>query len=155
MNHLPRDISNLVVSFLYDISYQELMIDLNYYIMWHSVPSIFLKASFLDIRTFCFVPSPMHKNVPYFPRKYIRMRPYDIWSNGLLLLTNKICKERIRELKTYKGCVLRWAFDATSTRHIAWYNQMHERVLKKLTLEHFRHPDFFVTEALMQISDIS
>jgi hypothetical protein len=154
MDRLPSDVSNLVVSFLYDISYQELAIDLNYYIMWHSVPSMFMKAS-LDLRTFCFVPSPMHKNVPYVPRSYLRMRPSDIWSDGLITFSSRICKEKIRELKTYKGCILRWVFDATSTRHIAWYQQMHERVLKKLTVDHFRHPDFFVLEALMQILDTS
>jgi hypothetical protein len=153
MNHLPSDISNLVVSFLYDNTYHELATDLNYYIMWHSVPSMFLKASLLDLRTFCFVPSPMHKNVPYVPRSYLRMRPSDIWSNSLIVLSNRICKEKIRALKTYKGCVMRWVFDTTSTRHFCWYKQLYERVLKKLTVDHFRHPDFFVVEALMQISD--
>ena len=155
MNHLPNDLSNLVVSFLYNINYQELAIDLEYYTMWHSVPNIFLKASILDLRTFCFVPSPLHKNVPYVPRAYLRMRPSDIWSNSLIVLSSKICKEKIRALKTYKGCVLRWVFDTTSTRHHCWYKQLHERVLKKLTVDHFRAPDFFVLEALAQISDTS
>ena len=155
MNHLPSDISNLVVSFLFDISYQEMTTDINYYIMWHSIPSLFLKASLLDLRTFCFVPSPMHRNVPYVPRGYLRMRPCDIWSPNLLLFCNGICKEKVRELKTYKGCILRWAFDTVSTRHIAWYQQFYKRVLKKLTIDHLRHPDFFAVEALMQISHTS
>ena len=156
MNHLPSDLSNLVVSFLYDITYQELAIDLEYYIMWHSVPSLFLKASMLDWRTFCFVPSPMHRNVPYIPRAYLRMRPSDIWSNSLIALSSRICKEKIRALKTYKGCIMRWVFDTTSMRHHCWYRQLHERVLKKLTVDHFRaRDDFFVLEALAQISDTS
>ena len=153
--YLPTDLLNIVLSFDLLCSVAELAEDLNFYISWQrTVPAMFLTASLLDTRYWYNVANPMLRYHPFTPRRYLRMRPCDIWSQTLPALTNMICRERVREIRTYKACVQRWVTDCVENRHLFYYRTLVKKVLGKITQRHFRpnHPGFFVEEALRQVA---
>ena len=150
---LPTDVLNVVLSFLYHLTAQELSSDIEYFLDWQKkVPKIFLRASMLDQRYFFNVANPMIPNHPYTPRKFLSKQPQDIWSQTLPALVNMLCPEMVREVKTYKGCIRRWARECVSTRTPDAYLTLCQKALIKLKLCHFRRasPRFFVLEALLQ-----
>ena len=139
MNNLPVDLQNVIVSFLYDLSYKELSEDLDFYTVWHQhVPSIFLHASLPDNRFWYSIPSPLLRHVPYYPRKYLRMTPECIWSGSLMFFLYLLDKKAVRQLKTYKRCILRWSNDVISNRHLEYWKFLYHNVLKKLEYDHFK-----------------
>ena len=151
---LHDDLITLCVSYVWDLTSFELKDDLDFYIQWQRyVPHMFLQTAVLDTRFWYTVANPMCKYNPYYPRKYLSLRPADIWSPSLRSLGSMICKEKIRSLKTYKGCVLRWIDDCTSNRHLFYWFYLARRVLSRLKITHFqtRAPCFFVREALEEI----
>ena len=157
VHNLPRDLLNLAISFLYDISADELFQDLAFFLKWQkNVPSVFLSPSLLDQRFYYGVANPMIKDHPYTPRRFLQMRPSEIWASTLPALVNMLCPEKIREIKTYKGCVLRWTHDCVHSRSLKYYFILCKKALVKLTDRHFRraYPVFFVREALRQTREL-
>ena len=157
MHRLPKDLMNLTISFVYDVSVDELFRDLCFFIKWQThVPSMFLSPALLDTRFFYAVANPMIKDHPYTPRRFLQMRPSEIWASTLPALVNMLCPEKIREIKTYKGCVQRWTRDCVSSRTLRYYFLLCKKALVKLTECHFRRafPIFFVREALRQTREL-
>lgn len=154
MSTLPKDLLNIITEMVYDCTGEELMEDLHFYISWQrTVPPMFLSAALIDLRFFFGVANPMISYHPYTPRKYLRMRPSDIWASTLPALVNMVHPETVRAARTYKGCLTRWVNDCTSNRQLYYYHVLVSKGLCKLKPEHFRrsHPHFFVREALRQI----
>ena len=150
---LPKVVMNLLLSFLWEISEDELFGDLEYFIRWHKfVPPLFLSPTLMDTRFFYPVASPMRPNYPYTPRRFLHMDPCDIWAQTLPALVNMLCSERVREIKSYKGCIQRWTLECVTSRHLEFYLLLCKKALIKLNESHFRRafPIFFVREALRQ-----
>ena len=119
---LPPDLVNLILTFELQISPLELSEDIDFFVTWHNtVPSLFLSPRLLDTRYLFFVASPMLVNHAYTPRRHLAMRPADIWSQTLPAFGQMICRERIRELRSYKKCILRWIYDCIENRDVAYY----------------------------------
>ena len=158
MFFLHNDLIRVVLSFEHDITPLELERDLQFYMMWQkTVPSIFLQASCMDERYFSGVSNPMIRFNPYYPRKYLRLEPVDIWAHTLPAFINMLCKEMVRDTKTYKGCIARWTYDCVCNRQLYYWNKLMRKGLSKLKKLHFRSsaPPLFVEEALRQISVFS
>ena len=154
---LPHDLVRLVLSFELDISPKELSDDIDFFIKWHdTVPPIFLSPRLLDTRYLFYVANPMHVHHPYTPRRHLSMRPADVWAQTLTALAQMVCRERVRELRTYKKCILRWVYDCIENRNVEYYKILHSKVLGKLSLQHFRPSAHFafLEEALRQIADV-
>ena len=154
---LPVDLVRLILSFELQITPKELSDDIDFYIDWHNtVPPIFLSPRLLETRYLFYVASPMLPHHPYTPRRHLSMRPADVWAQTLTALGQMICRERIRELRTYKKCILRWIYDCIENRNPEYYRILHTKVLSKVALQHFRPSAHFVflREALRQISDV-
>ena len=123
---------------------------------WIGTVSIFLSPRLLDTRYLFYVANPMLPNHPYTPRRHLSMRPADVWAQTLTAFAQMLCRERIRELRTYKKCVLRWVYDCIENRSVQYYRILHAKVLWKLSPQHFRPSAHFafLLEALRQISDV-
>ena len=155
---LPTDVLNVVLSYLYRLTAQELTADIEYFLDWQKrVPKIFLRASMLDHRYFFNVANPMISDYPYTPRKFLSMQPQDIWSQTLPALVNMLCPEMVRGVKTYKGCIQRWTRECVCTRTPDAYLTLCKKALIKLKPIHFRRtfPRLFVHEALLQVRLVS
>ena len=153
---LNLDCLGVITDFAFECTAQELLDDLDFYIAWQkTVPPMFLMASLLDTRYWLRVANPLIKFYPFVARKHLRMRPEDIWAATLPSLTHYISKELVRDLRTYRQCVIRWAMDAVQNRSLWYYVRLREKILKKLRENHFRRncPHFFVREALRQIRE--
>ena len=152
---LPYDLTNIVLDYVYDITPYELEEDLDFFIKWgQNVPPMFLSATLFNTRYFFNVANPMLRYHPFTPRKFLRMRPCDIWSSALPVLVRGLCKEKIREIRTYRGCAIRWCADCIQNRQLAYYRILEAKILLKLKNHHFRrgvHP-CFVSHALEQIA---
>ena len=156
MVRLNSDCLGIVSAFAFDCTAQELLLDLDFYVAWQqSVPPMFLRASALDTRFWLRVANPMVRFHPFTARKHLRLRPEDIWASTLPSLTHYISKELVRDLRTYRQCVIRWAMDAVQNRELWYYLRLRDKILVKLRQEHFRRncPHFFVREALRQIHE--
>ena len=152
---LPHDLTNIVLEFVYEIAPAELEQDLDFYIRWRTnVPPMFLSATLFNTRYFFNVANPMLEYHPYTPRKHLRMRPCDIWSSALSVLVRGLCKQKIREIHTYRGCAIRWCVDCIQNRKLAYYTLLQDKILTKLKSHHFRRGvhHCFVSHALLQIS---
>ena len=156
---LHDDLLQLVLSYVHNVHVLEFKDDIKFYLKWQkSVPKIFLNCSLFETRLLYHVANPMIKSHPYYPRKYLRMRPCDIWGNSTLLsFGSMLCRFSIRDAKTYKRCALRWIYDCIENREIHYYETLYLKLLCKLKLIHFqdRVPGFFVIECLRQISACS
>ena len=154
MFRLPNDLISVILSHVFECTAKELEQDLNFYIAWQkTVPPMFLSASLLDTRYWFGVANPMLSYHPYTPRKFLQMQPADIWAATLPAFVNMICRERVRGIQTYKGCIQRWAADCIAGRRLEYYIILSSKGFRNLTPDHFRvsHPPFFVEEALRQI----
>ena len=153
MFYMHDDLISTMLSFLNGIPAEEFREDLMFYIKWHQVPSVFLSTTLTDSRSWFSVANPMCRYMPYFPRRYLRMRPEDIWSPTLPALISMIDREKVRDVKMYKGCLMRWAHECISNRHIEYWFQLKRKGLSRLSLEHFRNsrPRFFVEEAMREV----
>ena len=155
MFELHNDLVSLVLSFLWNVTAKELEEDINYYIEWRqNVPPIFLKACVYDEKRWHEVPSPFVWPNAYTPRKHTLLLPKEIWSPYLMTVGNFLHRESVRELRTYKGIILRWIDDCTSTRKLFYYYTLRDRFLTRLKPSHFlaRAPRSFVAEVLRQVS---
>ena len=150
---LPTDLTNVILSYLWFIDAEELISDVKYYIKWQkNVPEMFLSPSLLHKTFYYAVANPMIKTYPYTPRRLLYMQPRDIWASTLPALVNMICPEKIREIKTYKGCIQRWTHQCVGSSQVFHYRYLCRKALIKLSENHFRRafPVFFVREALRQ-----
>ena len=156
MNKLPRVLGQLVCDFAFGGTLCELESDLDFYIRWQTqVPGVFLSQSLMDLETGLLHASPMIKNHPYAPTRKFLIRPESVWSITLLLLVASIDKHKVRRLKTYKGCIIRWARECLAGCKPEYYQKVHT-IFTQLTLEHF-YPvrRAFVAECLKQIHALS
>ena len=155
---LPDDLIRVVTSFLWktaQLSADELSEDLEFYCLWQkTVPPIFLKCSILDIRDWYQVANPMRDGHPYWPRKLLDLTPKNVWGEPLFVFGTMICREKIREVRTYKRCALRWIRNCTDNIDIWYWYDLQVKLLNKIKLSHFRHRSHrgFLEEALEQLS---
>ena len=147
-----------VMSFLYStipVTACELRQDLKFYITWRKyVPSMFLSTQLLETRFWFHIANPMCRYHPYHPRKFLNMRPAEVWSPTLTALGNMICKEKIRAAKTYKRCALRWIWDCCDNLELWYWFYLRDKLFTRLSSCHFhsKAPLRFVEEALQQIA---
>ena len=149
------DVITLLMSFLFEISAQDLRCDLNYYIEWrYTVPDVFLACSLFEERLLHHVGNPMRKHFPYYPRKFLSMRPCDIWSPSLMALGTMLSPAGLRNIKTYRRCAFRWIIDCIDNREIHYYIVLKRKLLDRLTISQFRIRSHlqFVQEALRQVA---
>ena len=152
-SRLPTDLMDLTISFVHDITTEELFEDLHFYMRWQKhVPAMFLSCTLLDNRYLFAVANPMRRFHPYTPRRFLSMQPADIWASTLPALVNMLNSERVRAIKSYKGCIRRWTHDCVTSRKLEFYLILCKKALVKLHECHFRRsfPVFFVREALRQ-----
>ena len=76
---LPDDLITETISFLFPITACELRQDLIFYIKWTRVPSMFLNCQLRETRYRYFICNPMQMYIPYHPRRYLDMRPNEVW----------------------------------------------------------------------------
>ena len=150
---LPTDLLDLTVSYLYNIPAYELIEDLHFFLRWQQqVPAMFLSCTLMDSRYLFAVANPMRRYHPYTPRRFLHMQPADIWASTLPALVNMLDAEKVRGIKSYKGCIRRWTHECVTSRKLEFYTLLCKKALIKLGECHFRRsfPVFFVREALRQ-----
>ena len=154
MFRVNNDLLNIILSYDYRIPPEEFIADLEFYTRWQRVPPLFLSASLIDTRILFHVANPCRKHHPFTPRRHLKMRPCDIWAATLPALVHMVCRERLRELKTYKKCCLNWTYDCVENHKLWYYEKLESRLLTRLQLDHFRPSAqrAFVIEALRQIA---
>ena len=158
MFFLPTDLTQIVIDYVWSckqLSVRELRHDLIFYIQWRQkIPGIFLSTSILDRHTWMQIPNPMIENLPYYPSKFLSLHATNVWSENLFLLGTMLCKEKIRECRTYKRCAMRWIDECVSFVSFEGWNILYEKLLSKLQLKHFRSRAHFpfVLECLHAIS---
>ena len=158
MFFLPQDLVQVITSFLWqnaNLGANELAEDLDFYILWRkTVPPIFLKCAILDTNQWFHVANPMRSGHPYWPRKLLDLTPNNVWGEPLFAFGTMICRERIREVRTYKRCALRWIRNCTDNINIWFWYELQTKLLNKIKLEHFhqRAHRGFLQEALQQLS---
>jgi hypothetical protein len=155
---LPDDIVSLLCTFLWrnaKLRADELSADVDFYCLWRkTVPPIFLKCAVLDIHQWFHVANPMREGHPYWPRKLLNLEPKNVWGDTLFAFGSMICRERIRDVRTYKRCALRWIRACTDNIDIWYWWDLKQKLLCKIKPEHF-HPrahQAFLQEALSQLS---
>ena len=106
MFFLPDDLIRLCTSFVWDsggVSARDLRRDIRFYEKWHQrIPPIFLNCAVLETDLWMEVPNPLRVGYPYWPRRRLLLRPKTVWSDAMFTLGMRLCRERIREVKTYK-----------------------------------------------------
>jgi len=156
MNNLPLVLADLVCNFAYGITAQELYEDLDFYCAWsEKVPPVFLNHFVVHRETSLPYANPMIKHHPYMPMRHFDFVPDSIWAITLVVFCSMIDKEVIRELKTYKGCVLRWVRMCMSGARPEYFERL-LKVFTRLEPHHF-YParQAFVSECLRQIRAVS
>jgi hypothetical protein len=151
---LPDDLITVAISFLFPITASELRQDLTFYIKWSRVPSMFLNCQLRETRYRYFVCNPMQMYVPFYPRRYLDMRPNEVWGPTLPALGALLCKEALRDAKTYKQCALRWIWDCISNLEIYYWDVLRIKLFKRISPVHFQYRPgcaYFVEEALRLI----
>jgi len=152
---MPEDLVSLTLTFLYQITAQELRSDLDFYIEWRrTVPPVFLSCSLFESRLLHHVGNPMREHFPYYPRKFLVMRPCDIWSPSLMTLGTMLSPAGLRAVKTYRRCAFRWILDCIDNREVHYYNVLRRKLLDRLTISQFRPRAhlLFVEETLRQVA---
>ena len=155
---LPDDLVQVITSFLWqnaNLRADELANDLDFYMLWRkTVPPIFLKCAILDLSQWFHVANPMRDGHPYWPRKLLDLTPKNVLGEPLFAFGTMICRERIREVRTYKRCALRWIRNCTDNIDIWYWYDLRVKLLNKIKLEHFHYRAHrgFLREALQQLS---
>ena len=152
MLKLPKVLGQLVCDFAFGGTLCELEWDIEFYLAWQrKVPGVFLSQALADQDTGLLHANPMIKNHPFAPTRKFNIRPESVWSITLVLLVATIDKDSIRDLKTYKGCILRWARQCMAGCKPEYYEKL-QQIFTQLEPQHFypvRRP--FVAECLRQI----
>ena len=114
--------------------------DIAHYTKWHqTVPRSVLNVSVMyKNRPFHRIASPYIAEHAFVPRSHLALLPFHIWNTTLESLVNMLCKERIRAIRTYKKCAMRWVHDCVWNLQPEYYRILHEKLLCKLKEEHFR-----------------
>ena len=158
MFFLHDDMIQLILNFVWGDDYvkpRELESDLLFYITWRkNVPPLFFSASLLDRHLWLHVPSPMRRYTAYYPSKNLQLHPTNVWSETLVILGTMLCRENIRNCKTYKRCALRWINECTSCLSLEYWEILKTKLLIKLRSQHFRSRAHqpFVLACLQEIS---
>ena len=155
---LPDDLIRRALEFLWpnaSLTAAEFAEDIRFYAQWQAiVPAIFLECAVFDTTKCYYVPSPLRKDHPYWPRKVLVLKPRNVWSDALRAFGMMICRERIREIKTYRRCALRWIANCEQNVDLWYWFDLHQKLLNRLTIQHFRPRSHqgFVQEAFRQLS---
>ena len=133
----------------------ELARDIDFYMDWRNfVPPIFIKCSLTDTLHCYDVANPMRAGHPFWPRKLLHLTPESVWSKNMYLFGSFICRENIREVKTYKRCCMRWIRNCCENLELWYYFDLNQKLFSKITIQHFHaraHYPFLRT-ALAQIA---
>lgn len=153
----PSCVVEIIVSFIWEqrITASELASDLQFYESWRrTVPPIFLECAVPDVYHCYEIANPMRNGHPFWPRKFLDLTPTHIWAKTMYILGSWICKEKIRDVNTYKRCCLRWINDCCQNVELWYYYDLQQKLLNKITLDHFQYRAHrgFLSEALRQIS---
>ena len=153
--YLHDDLINIVLGFVWNVTASELRYDLEFYRRWNeTVPPIFLAGSVLYRDFWYEVANPLCKHNPYVPRKYLSLRPNDIWNYNLIALGAMLSREKIREVRTYKRCAQRWIMDCVAGNRPEYYIELRKKLLTRLKISHFqsRAPSPFLAEVFSQLA---
>ena len=132
---LPDDLISLITDYAFQCTACEFFQDLDFYISWgNTVPPMFLSAQVLDLRFWYCVANPMIRFHPFVARKYLKLHPHDIWSGTLPCLVRYLHAERLRSLKTYKRCVIRWVDEAVTSHHLWFYMHVVQKTTRKIDI---------------------
>ena len=155
---LHDDLIKLCTSFVWGyggVSAKELSNDIEFYIRWTDrVPPIFLNCAVLETNLWIEVPNPMRRGHPYYPRNRLLLRPKTVWSDSMLKLGTRLCRERIRDCKTYKRCAIRWIQNCMAGLELWYFEEVDRKLFQRIKVHHFRsRSNFrFVRECLEQLS---
>ena len=151
---LHDDLITLIITYLFPITACELREDLIFYIKWAAIPPMFLNCRVRETRYRHYVCNPMLKNIPYHPRRYIDLRPNEVWGPTLPALGAMLSKDAIREAKTYKRCALRWIYDCISNLEMYYWDELCDKLFSRISQHHFQYRYgccHFLEEALRQV----
>jgi hypothetical protein len=143
-----------MISFLFPITACELKEDLIFYIKWAEVPSMFLNCQLRETRYRHYVCNPMIRYIPYHPRRYLDMRPNEVWGPTLPALGAMLSRDALREAKTYRRCALRWIWDCISNLEIYYWDVLCAKLFSRISLQHFHCRygcSHFLEESLRQV----
>ena len=152
---LNTDTLDIVLGYLWDgLRTKEFREDLRVYKQWHDiVPARFLSAEISYGGLWCHkVASPFRQHHPYVPRRKFMISPNDIWNENLLIMVAALCKERIRSIRTYKRCAIRWVEDCIWNVHPEYYVILQEKLLNRITVDLFQdHVDRKLVHFLLDV----
>ena len=151
---LPTDLQDVVCKYAYGIPYYRLQSDVELCSMiQESIPPSFLVAVCFHKLKWGHVNCPFRKGNAYYPSFHLDMS--NPWNCVLAAFITMLHKERVRELRTYKGIIARRAGDLYTSMFSKW-NKMFT-YLKRLKPCHFRHnaQRSFVREVLAEIAEAS
>jgi len=154
MFQLHDDLITEMISFLFPITACELKEDLIFYIKWAEVPSMFLNCQLRETRYRHYVCNPMIRYIPYHPRRYLDMRPNEVWGPTLPALGAMLSRDALREAKTYRRCALRWIWDCISNLEIYYWDVLCAKLFSRISLQHFHCRygcSHFLEESLRQV----
>ena len=160
MFFLHNDLIKLCTSFVWGnagIDARELQRDIEFYELWHQkVPPIFLQCAMLETDLWQDVPNPMRAGYPYWPRRRLLIRPKTVWNDAMVTFGMKLCRERIREVRTYKRCALRWISNCITSLELGFFDEVEKKLFQRIKLQHFqRRSNFrFLEECLQQLSSL-
>ena len=149
---LPTVIQDLISDIAFGISYTELKADVEKCaIIQDSIPPCFLVAVCFHVKKWGYINTPYKQGNAYHPTSKLDWRP--VWNGIPLAFCCGIQKEAIREIRTYKGVILRRLNHMLQQDFSGW-NKMYAQVFSKLRKEHFRKniPRSFVQEILYELS---
>ena len=152
---LPTDLKNIVTDIAFGLTYAELKADVRKCaLIQDAIPPSFLVAVLFHQKKWGYVNTPYKQGNAYHPTKKLDWRP--VWNGIPQAFCCGIHKENIRELKTYKGIILRRLHTMLKQDFAGW-NEMFHKVFSKLKKEHFRKNirQSFVDQLLWEISDAS
>ena len=137
---INNDILDIVLGYLWEgLRSKAFIEDLRVYKQWHDiVPARFLSAQIIYNGSWYHkVASPFRQYHPYVPRQNLLIAPVDIWNENLIILAASLCKERIRSIRTYKRCAIRWVEDCVWNAHPQYYKILYKKLLSRLTVDLF------------------
>lgn len=153
-SRLPTVLQNLVCDIAWELPYDYIKWDVDQCAtIQECVPPAFFLATCFRRDQWGSVNSPYRRGNDYIPRTFLEMSP--CWNDVPLALVCMICKDRVRELKTYKAIFLRRVSMLRANDLRAW-NDLYDG-LKRLRLCHFQRcsNQSFLREVLLELSEAS
>jgi hypothetical protein len=154
-HELPECLQDLVTMFAFGANYKIIKYDIERcQIIQDCIPPSFLVAVVFYKYRWGYVNSPFRAGNGYYPSWLIDYE--SVWNGVPTAFVCMICKERIRQNKTYKGIIFRRISEMLGNNFREW-NSTYESVFSKLNDSHFRvnSQRSFREEILYELSEAS